>query len=202
MPVADPAGWSLLLPSNWHHIPLGADRHRRVAALLRSQLATLPRDAVFRWRRELEDQINALVDDAVQQGGRDLYLLIDSRYGLPLAASCLASLVNAPLPEGISGEAVANALADRDSDRPGTLLIEGRECAAIRRREPLTIEDDAAGAPASPATLMVTTLDVFAPFPGTQQTLLLSFRTPVDDLAGPMATLFEAMAQSLRWTRE
>jgi hypothetical protein len=50
----------------------------------------------------------------------------------------------------------------------------------------------------------VTGLDVFIPFPagpGEERTLLLSFRTPITAVADQMVMLFEAIAQSLRWTR-
>jgi hypothetical protein len=203
------AGWSLLLPDNWYHLRLDAGRHRRVDAMLRQVFASLPRDTVFPWRRELELQINSLLDDAVADGGSDFYLLVDPRYALPLAASCLATLVPAPLPAGATGGLVARTLADRDGDRPGVLLVDGQECAAIRRTESAVVEDDDAPPGTSvPATLTVTSLDVFIPVPAGpdggsgQQTLLLSFRTPVTAVAEPMMMLFEAIAESLRWTWE
>lgn len=45
-------------------------------------------------------------------------------------------------------------------------------------------------------------LDVYVPFPDQDRMLLLSFSTPIADLADPMLTLFAAMAESVRWTRE
>jgi hypothetical protein len=220
-------GWSVLLPDNWFHIPLDESRRRRVAALLRQTFSSLPRDAVFPWRRELEQQINSLTDDALAEGGSDVYLLVDPRYGLPLAATCLASLVPIPLPADVPAELLARTLANRDGDRPLVLLVEGQDCAAIQREESAVIEDDArpagsASAPA-PATLTVTCLDVFIPFPGdasgpsgpsgpsspsspsspgSERMLLLSFRTPVEAVAEPMMMLFEAIAESLRWKWE
>jgi hypothetical protein len=206
-------GWSVLLPDNWFHIPLDETRHRRVATLLRQTFASLPRDAVFPWRRELEQQINSLTDDALAEGGSDVYLLVDPRYGLPLAATCLASLVPIPLPADVPGEVLARTLATRDGDVPLVLLVEGQDCAAIRREESAVIEDDSrpAGSAPAPATLTVTCLDVFIPFPeeasssagsGSERMVLLSFRTPVEAVAEPMMMLFEAIAESLRWKWE
>jgi hypothetical protein len=89
------------------------------------------------------------------------------------------------------------------------LLVEGRECAAIRRTESAVIEDDdpptESGPAPAPARLTVTSLDVFIPFPGgdgSARTLLLSFRTPVEAVADPMMMLFEAITESLRWRWE
>jgi hypothetical protein len=202
-------GWSLLLPSSWYHVHLDARRHRRVEALLRQVLADLPRDTVFPWRRDLQQRINSLLDNALANGGSDFYLLVDPRYALPLAATCLATLVPAPLPAGVAGDVVAHTLADRDGDRPGVLLIGGQECAIVRRVESAVIQDDDAPPGAAvPAMLSVTCLDVFIPVPArpdserSEQTLLLSFRTPVAAVAEPMMMLFEAITQSLRWTWE
>jgi hypothetical protein len=149
-----------------------------------------------------------LLDDALANGGSDFYLLVDPRYALPLAATCLATLVPAPLPAGVAGDLVAHTLADRDGDRPGTLLIEGQECATIRRMESAGVQDDAPQGTYVSAAVSVTCLDVFIPVPArpdgdrSEQTLLLSFRTPVPAVADPMMMLFEAITQSLRWTWE
>jgi hypothetical protein len=210
------AGWSLLLPDNWYHLRLNPGRQRQVHTLLLQLLANLPRDTVFPWRRELEQQVNSFLDDAVADGASDVYLLVDSRYGLPLAATCLASLVPIPMPSGVPAAVVAQTLAGRAADQPGVLMIEGQECAAIRRTESTVIENDGSGAGEFvPATLPVSGLDVFIPVPSDPvdanhpggvddrgHTLLLSFRTPVAPVAEPMVTLFEAIAESLRWTWE
>jgi hypothetical protein len=204
------AGWSLLLPDTWHHIPLDPTRHRRVTAMLRDLFAALPRDAIFPWRHELEQQINTLLDEALEAGGSDVYLLVDPRYGLPLAATCLASLIPTRLPTDIPAEILARTLAEHADDRTGVMLVQGQECAAVRRTEPAKTEDAAApirnpsepGTAAVPAALTVVCLDVYIPFPGSARTLLLTFRTPVAAVADPMVTLFEAITQSLRWTWE
>jgi hypothetical protein len=198
------AGWSLLIPTNWYHIALDESRHRRVTAMLAPLFASLSRDAVFPARRGLEQQINSLTDSALAEGSSDVYLLVDQRYGLPLAATCLATELPIPLPGDVPGETLARGLADRPDDVPGMILVEGRECPVIRREDQAEFGDDAlpdgsTQPQVGAATLTVTCLDVYLPFPDGRRTLLLSFRTPVTAVADQMVILFQAMAQSLRW---
>ena len=47
----------------------------------------------------------------------------------------------------------------------------------------------------------VTTVDFFLPLPGRPGLLVLSFATPVEPLAEALVMLFDAIAESLRWTR-
>jgi hypothetical protein len=51
------------------------------------------------------------------------------------------------------------------------------------------------GTPAEPETL----LDMHVPVPGSSSHLILSFSTPLTQLAGPMTELFDTIASTLRW---
>lgn len=203
-------GWSMLLAPGWWHVRLDEHRHRSVHALFDRLLASLPRDQVFAARREMEAEINQVADRAQAAGGAELYLLVSPRYGVPLAASCLATVLDFEMPGDVPAEELARLLADRPGDEPGVLEVNGEKCVRIRRATvwpDLPVGED--GEPALPAemtlsqaaTLMPDTrVEVQVPFPDGGRTLLLTFSTPLPQvLAEAMVGLFEAMAESVRW---
>lgn len=200
------AGWSLLLPPGWWHIPLDQRQHRRIRTMVDRLLATLPRDQVFPWRRDLTKLVIDYADRAEAQGGRDLYLLSDLRYGMPLAGTCLTTVVPVDLPQDVPAQALAEILSDGSGDEPGVLDVAGRECARIVRRRAGTHRNagssDVDSLEQATGLLPTVGLDVHIPFPDGGRTLLLSFGTPIEPLAEPMILLFEAIAGSLRWRWE
>jgi hypothetical protein len=191
--AVSPAGWSLMLPPNWWHIPLDDRRRRSVRALLDRQLPTVPRDRIVTLRRELTAEFDRLVERATSNGGTDLYVLVDLMRGLPVAASCVVTVV--PLTPGgqLTAGQVADLLGDRPGDEVGLIDVAGSDAARVRRRE--QPHDEAVGG----TDLAVTRVDVCVPVPGGGQLLLLSFSTPVDPIADAMVALFDSMAGSLRW---
>jgi hypothetical protein len=201
------AGWSLLLPPGWWHIRLDERRDRSIHAMLDRLLASLPRDRVFPWRRDLTARLTEYVDRAVAENGNDLYLLADLRYGMPVAASCLASVVPVDVPADLPAELLAEILAAGPGDEPGTIMVAGRPCARVRRDLIANGsrdggDGDVESVDQARGMLPSTGLDVHVPFPDGGRTLLLSFATPVQPLAKPMTTLFEAIAGSLQWRWE
>jgi hypothetical protein len=191
---AGPVGWSLLLPPGWWHIPLDERRGQSVAALLDRQLASLPRDRVATLRRELEGELTRLVERAVANGAVEMYLNVDLMRGLPVAASCLVTVVPTGAVTALPAAELAGMMAERPGDEVGVLEVAGAPAARVRRREPVT---DADGL--STGELAVTRLQVYVPVPNTAEMLLLSFSTPMDPIADAMVTLFDAIAGSLRW---
>jgi hypothetical protein len=129
------SGWSIMLPSGWWHVALNDRRHHSVQALLNRLFANLPRDRVGPWRRELGEYLDAQVDAAVAQGATDLYLLSDHRYGLPVAASCLATVLPTAPPPGTPAQVLAVTFAHGDGE-PGVVEVDGRLCARVRRQVP------------------------------------------------------------------
>lgn len=189
-----PAGWSLMLPPGWWHVPLDERRRQSVTALLDNRLASLPRDRVATLRRELEGELTRMAERAAHNGATDLYLSVDLMRGLPVAASCLVTVV----PTGVGTELPAAELAammgDQPDDEVGVLEVAGAPAARVRRREPV---DEADGF--STGELPVTRLQVYVPVPNKAEMLLLSFSTPIDPIADEMVMLFDAIAGSLRW---
>ncbi|MGH3886011.1 MAG: hypothetical protein ACRDSZ_05455 [Pseudonocardiaceae bacterium] len=193
---AGPVGWSLLLPPGWWHIPLDERRGQSVKALLDRRLASLPRDRVAALRRELDGELTRLVERAVANDAVEMYLNVDLMRGLPVAASCLVTVVPVGFGTALAATELAAMMGDQPGDEVGVLEVAGVPAARVRRREPVT---DADGV--STGELAVTRLQVYVPVPNTTEMLLLSFSTPMDPIADAMVTLFDAIAGSLRWKR-
>lgn len=185
-----PVGWSLLLPPGWWHIPLDERRGQSITALLDRRLASLPRDRVAALRRELDGELTRLVERAVDNGAVEMYLHVDLLRGLPVAASCLVTVV--PVGPVMSAAELAGLLGDQPGDEVGVLEVAGAPAARVRRREPVTDG-------MSTGELPVTRLQVYVPVPDTTELLLLSFSTPMDPIADAMVALFDAIAGSLCW---
>ncbi|MGH3831276.1 MAG: hypothetical protein ACRDRS_12660 [Pseudonocardiaceae bacterium] len=189
-----PVGWSLLLPPGWWHIPLDERRGQSVTALLDRQLASLPRDRVTTLRRELDGELTRQVERAVVSGAVEMYLSVDLLRGLPVAASCLVTVVPTGAATALPAAELAMMMGERPGDEVGVLEVAGAPAARVRRREPVTEADDL-----STGELAVTRLQVYVPVPDTPEMLLLSFSTPMDPIADAMVALFDAIAGSLRW---
>lgn len=231
------SGWSIMLPPGWWHVALNQRRHHSVQAMLNRMLANLPRDQVGPWRRDLARELDTQVDAAAAHGAHDLYLLADLRYGTPVAASCLATVVETAPPAGTPARYLAVILAG-DDGQPAVIEVDGQECAVVRRHVPgvgtlpdLTVEpptrlrDDGSPCHADDtdqrirdteqqvrrtrehldvvlAATVSARMEAYLPFPSEERMLILTFSTPITDLAEPMLGLFQAMTESLRWTQE
>ncbi len=176
-------------------MPLDERRGQSVTALLDHQLASLPRDRIVALRRELDGEIIRLAERAAANGATDMYLNVDLVRGLPVAASCLVTVVPVGFGTSLPATELAALMGDQPGDEVGVLEVAGAPAARVRRREPLT---DAEGL--STGELAVTRLQVYVPVPRTTEMLLLSFSTPIDPIADAMVRLFDAIAGSLRWT--
>lgn len=183
-----------MLPPGWWHIPLDEHRAQSVKALLDRQLASLPRDRVATLRRELDGELTRLVERAVANGAVEMYLNLDLMRGLPVAASCLVTVVSVGFGTALPATELAELLGDQPGDEVGVLDVAGVSAARVRRREATTDENGI-----STGELAVTRLQVYVPVPNTTEMLLLSFSTPMDPIADAMVTLFDAIAGSLRW---
>lgn len=191
---AGPVGWSLLLPPGWWHIPLDERRGQSLKALLDRQLASLPRDRVAALRRELEAELTRLVERAVANGAVQMYLNVDLMRGLPVAASCLVTVVPVDFGAAMPATELAALMGDQPGDEVGVLEVAGAPAARVRRKEAVTDTDGL-----SSGELPITRLQVYVPVPKTPEMLLLSFSTPIDPIADAMVVLFDAIAGSLHW---
>ncbi|GLY30951.1 hypothetical protein [Kineosporia sp. NBRC 101731] len=191
------AGWSLLLPDSWSRIRLPTDRREQVSALVERAFATVSRDQGPELRRALARELLMLADDAFEGGGHEFYLLTEVRRGLPLAASCLVTVIPETMPADVDAEILARVLANAPGSEPATVTVGDVAVPAVRRSEPKRFRSPQEGA--APFEVTFTGLDVYVPFPDRSQILLLTFRTPMEEIASSMTILFEAIAGSLRF---
>lgn len=190
-------GWSLMLPDTWSRIRLERDRPQQVAALVDRAFASVSRDQGVALRRSMQVELTGLADRAFEQGAREFYLFGDLMRGLPIGASCVVTVVPEAFPANVDAAILARALAGDAAAVPTTVTVGAESVPAVQTREVRYFPAEEPGGQQPRAT--VVGLDVYAPFPDRSRILLLSFRTPVEQVAEAMLVLFEAIAGSLRW---
>lgn len=181
-PRSHPRDFAVLLPPGWARIPLDGREGARVATLAANKTAGLTEPQRSAVRDKLSGMIRQTLRDARSAGGVDVLLSLAERDGVPLAASCLISFLDQG--QEVPLDALAAELSAGDGGG-GVSLTEVGGGPAVRRRY---IEDG------------VTKLDYFLPVPGRPTGyLVMAFGTPMQPLADALVTLFDAVAQSLRW---
>lgn len=184
--------YRLLVPAGWWAIDLDpATRDEHVAALVEQQWRGI--DNAPHLKAEARAELGR---QAAEAGGLQLFLSVGTLAGVPLSASLLVSSVPLGAPAELGQLAERNRSAGRDVDQvqlpAGTALR-----TAWREASPQLAADDDDGEP-MPAT---TCLDLHLPVPDAPRVLLLQFRTPMEPLADVLVELFDAIAETLRWTR-
>jgi hypothetical protein len=186
-PRSHPRDFAVLLPPGWARIPLDGREGARAAALAANKTAGLAEPERSAVREKLTRTIRQALQDARAAGGIDVLLSLAERDGIPLAASCLISYLDKG--QEVPLDLLAAELSADDDGAGGgggnVSLTEAGGCPAVRRRH---IEDG------------ITRLDYFLPMPGRPTGfLVMAFGTPMEPLADALVTLFDAIAQSLRW---
>ncbi|MER5396707.1 hypothetical protein [Streptomyces sp. NPDC002599] len=178
----------MITPEDWYRIPLQPQEQREasVSALVRRQFAGVDDQPVL--RRQAEEQLTGAALAGADQGGVALYLSFLEAAGIPLSASLLISRLHQRFD---SLDAVA-ALAGQGEVAPVTLPAAGR--AARRRRTERTRESGKLG-----SQFDDTIVEYFVPAPQDDETLMLTFSTPMEPIADAMVELFDAIAGTLRW---
>jgi hypothetical protein len=180
--------YSLVVPADWTRLDLtaadgGAAQVRRLVrrlaggADLRAQL-----------RRELVEQFDAACADAKARGGVDLYLSTGGPSGTLVAASLLVTVT----PQHVGAEHAVPAVASAVADGGEATVVEIGGHRAVRSvRQELPAELPADGRPS---------LVVQYAFVMPEVVVMLSFSTPVLVLAESLTVLFDAVAETFRWT--
>jgi hypothetical protein len=199
--AAPAAGYGLVLPPQWHEIPLRSGTDEAVKRILDDVVAglrrDLPRDKVAPYRMEIERRLALLSAQARRNGGICLYLPVESMHGIPVAASFVIS-------EGSVGSAGTD---------PG--LVTSHLASAQDGATPCTIGGSAAvrieriAAPDLPNEIEFGSrrVDYMIPVPGQQDRwLIAAFSTlgtgdPDGEHAKLLAELFDAIMATFRWTR-
>ncbi|MFF3889478.1 hypothetical protein [Streptomyces sp. NPDC001914] len=180
--------FGLITPEDWYRIPLQPQEQREasVSALIRRQFAGVDDQPVL--RRQAEEHLTGAALAGADQGGVVLYLSFLAAAGIPLSASLLVSRVH----ERFDSLDVVAALTGQGEVVPVTLPAAGR--AARRRRTERSRETRKLG-----SDFDDTIVEYFVPAPLNDETLMLTFSTPMEPIADAMVELFDAIAGTLRW---
>ena len=183
----------LVVPDDWRHVPLDdeAAMTRAVQAIVDRQFAGVDSQPVL--RREAVGRLTEQARVAAAQGGIEMYLSFAAPAGVPLAISLVVSVVPAP-PGHVSLRSLARELAATGSRAEVVELPHGPAVRRQRVDRPPVV--DAMGLPDD---LEVLACDYV--LSGPEDTLLLlSFSSPLAQVAEALAELFEAVASTAHWT--
>jgi hypothetical protein len=197
--IASPTDYRLLLPEGWFRVRIEPElRERSVDALINRQFEGV--DNAPHIKQQLRDSLLAQATAAFQDGGIELYLSLQKAGALTIPASLLITL----LPQKSDGQLTAQDIAVRlsaDEDLEVS-VVEFSSGPAVRTRRS-TGQSDCPAPPNMPGapdeTLPAVTLDYQLPIPAADAWLLLTFSTPLVQIADAMVELFDAVAASLAW---
>lgn len=199
-----PADYQLLLPEGWFRVHIDPERRERsVDALVERQFNGIDNAPQIKAqvRQELIDQATKAFDE----GGIELYLSLQQAGPLTVPASLLIALGLPPQGGRLPAlDDIAGRLAAEGNDSREVSVVELAAGPALRVREEYTPSRDR---PPTPETqkeadyaLPSVTLDYQVQVPRAQAILLLTFSTPLVQIADAMVDLFDAVAGSLSWT--
>jgi hypothetical protein len=192
-----PQGYTIVLPPAWARIPVRRDSDAAIKRILDESFRQLPRDRVAQYRRELEERLRKMVEQAREAGGLDLYLPIDHMHGATAAASLLVSEVSFASVEQVDPMLVVARLAADGESTPVTV----HESVGVRT------ERTVAADPERDVEFASRRVDYVLPVPDDpERWLALAFSTlgggnPGDEYADVLVELFDAMMTTFRWVR-
>ena len=131
---------------------------------------------------EVYQELQRIMGHARDNGGVDMYISPQTAAGFPLPAALVVTLTP---PHGearavVSPKRLADTLAGEGAEVSVTGLAAG-QAVRVRRRASMT------------------SLDIHVPGPADGGYLMLSFSTPIDELADAMVALFDSIASTLTW---
>jgi len=179
--VSRPSDYRITVPEGWVRVDLQPGiREPALARLVGRQFRGA--DNAPHLKRQVRDQFLRVAQYAYGNGGLELYVSLQTASGLPLPASLVVTLTPPPDKKTLQvpTDRLARALA---ADGGQVTLTEIPAGPAVRvRRQADT-----------------TTLDIHVAVPESGAYLILSFSTPLDQLADAMVDLFDSIAGTLRW---
>jgi hypothetical protein len=184
--IATPEGWERIVldPTMWDPV---------IARIVDKEFKGV--DNAPHLKAQMRDMLRAQAAGAVANGGLEMYLSLMRLANMPLPASLVVTFI-APREDGtpppLSDLATAYAAQGQD-----VRMMDFPAGPALRRKwreEPRPAEQVGNTRP-------VAHLDIQFQVPGSTAFLLLSFSTPMFELAQAMDGLFESIASTLRWVR-
>lgn len=174
-------------------------RERSVDALVNRQFEGM--DNAPHIKRQLRQNLLAQASAAFRDGGIELYLSLQQAGPLTIPASLLVTFLPSPL--GGSAPTVedfAAQLASGGQTEVSVVELPAGTAVRARRATGQPGQTPPAGVPGkADEVLPSVTLDYQLPVPGTGAHLLLTFSTPLVQIADAMVELFDAVAGSLTW---
>ncbi|MDT0345348.1 hypothetical protein [Streptomyces litchfieldiae] len=195
-----PRRYSLITPTEWFRIPLRSQekRERSVRVLLDR---TYPnRDEHAARRRELRELLSGLVDRAAHRDGLELYLSTQAVLGVPVPASLLVLVEpeNPALPSQPPVELLADGLRAKYGKQAEVTTVRLPSGPSVRCRR--QVLGEGALELGQTADRPSTALDHYLPRPHSTAWLVLTFTTPIPELANAQVEMFDAIAASLQWS--
>lgn len=202
------SGYRLVLPPGWVQVPVRdagpGTAHAVISAAFRRPPEGIPRDAFTSTRIELERRLEKMIRKAKQEGGLEFFLACGQAYANPVPASFLiaeGSLGSATDDPLAVVTAIAESAAADGGGKPGELrALDGVPAARVERIAAPRDGDDA------PSLRVEYTVPVPRPTPGsTGRWMVITFSTlgdgdPSGEYAATLASLFDAIMSTLRWT--
>ncbi|UIX31646.1 hypothetical protein [Streptomyces sp. GQFP] len=201
--LGPPADYQLLLPEGWFRVDIEPDRRRQsVDALVERQFKGI--DNAPQLKAQLRQEMTGQATRAFEEGGIELYLSLQQAGQFTVPASLLVALGLPPQGGRLPAlDDIAARLAAEEKIGREMSVVELPVGPALRVREEF---DPARDRPAAEAqkeadyALPSVTLDYQVQVPRAEAILLLTFSTPLVQIADAMVDLFDAVAGSLSWT--
>ncbi|MZF86804.1 hypothetical protein [Streptomyces sp. SID5643] len=196
---APPTDYRLLLPEGWFRVHIGPElRERSVDALVSRQFEGV--DNAPHLKRQLRESLLAQAAAAFRDGGIELYLSLQKAGALTIPASLLVTLLPLTGGDQPSAQDIAARLSVDEELEVTVVDLSSGPAVRTLRSTGQADRPAPAGVPGSPdETLPSVTVDYQLPIPGAGASLLLTFSTPLIQIAEAMVQLFDAVAASLVW---
>lgn len=179
--MSRPSDYRLTVPEGWVRVDLQPGvREPALARLVDQQFRGVNNAAHL--KRQAREQFLRVARYAYGNGGLELYVSLQTAGGLPLPASLVVTLTPPHDKETlrVPPDRLARELA-ADGGRATLIELPAGPAVRVHRRAEATM------------------LDVHVAVPESGAYLILSFSTPLDQLADAMVGLFDSIAGTLRW---
>jgi hypothetical protein len=198
--VSGAVGYSIVLPPQWHEIPLRSGTVEAIRSILNNAITRLrrdlPRDKVAPYRTEIERRLTLLSNQARRNGGLCLYLPVEPMHGIPVAASFVIS--EGSVGSGGTDPSLVTSELAAAQEGATPCAVGGSKAVRIERIAGPDLRND--------VEFGSRRIDYVIPVPGQEDHwLIAAFSTvgtgdPEGEHADLLAQLFDAIMSTFRWT--
>ncbi|GAA0456761.1 hypothetical protein [Streptomyces olivaceiscleroticus] len=202
-----PTGYAVVLPPGWARIPLRQGTDEALQEILFTHLERVPegvpRDKAIHYRLEVRRQVEKAVRSARKNGGLDLYVPVQPRGGILMAASFVIAERHMPLenPLQTAGEVVGQLMA-QEWARGEARKVQVGSNPALRWERRVAADPD--------RNVEVASCRVEYLIPAENDVsrwISIAFSTPGDgnlesEFTAVLVDLFDAVVSTFRWSYE